>query len=213
MSHFDPKAFAQAIKLGDGAALEEIIAAYPGCLTIKLRSAQTGSYSFDDPLSFAAHTGLVKTTEILLKHGAPLEDKHIQSAREWQTVETLALLERTLADRKKEEELAAQRKAEEKNREKWTLTSPYEVVREKTIADWRLTDIFNFQTRERMKIMKSLDNSHTDVKHYGFDDMKDKSAVEQAFERQKELGGLADPQSVVGPVSARNLKAMKGVTP
>lgn len=76
----------------------------------------------------------------------------------------------------------------------WKLLSPTDIAR--VVADerigYKLTDIFNFGARERIRIVCNLQTRTDTVETRSFADLPDKGQLEEAFRALKAAGGTAD---------------------
>ncbi|MEZ0225284.1 MAG: ankyrin repeat domain-containing protein [Alphaproteobacteria bacterium] len=68
---------------------------------------------------------------------------------------------------------------------------------EETIG-YRITEIFNFSARERTTLYQNLDTKIETAETRSFDQIGDKSALEQALTELQKRGGMADAGSISG---------------
>ncbi len=93
--------------------------------------------------------------------------------------------------KREEQTLLARRQGE------WFLDTPKEVRLEKDTGGFHLTDVFNFETRERTSFWCKMKGAEPfSVERKSFDDFADKTPLELAFDQQKELGGTAERSSI-----------------
>jgi hypothetical protein len=80
----------------------------------------------------------------------------------------------------------------------WILVSQQQVahLQSHERVGYRLTDIFNFQSRERVRITFNLHTRSDVIDTKSFDEIPDKGPIEEAFQNLKRLGGQAS-QSVI----------------
>jgi hypothetical protein len=80
----------------------------------------------------------------------------------------------------------------------WTLLSESQIARAQTHEKlgYRLTDIFNFRDRERVRIVHNLETRADQASSLAFDDMTDKTQLLDAREQLIRLGGNAPEESV-----------------
>ncbi|MEZ0260788.1 MAG: ankyrin repeat domain-containing protein [Alphaproteobacteria bacterium] len=80
----------------------------------------------------------------------------------------------------------------------WTLLSESQVARAQTHEKlgYRLTDIFNFRDRERIRILHNLETKADQASSLSFDDISDKTQLEDARAQLIQLGGDAPEESV-----------------
>lgn len=80
----------------------------------------------------------------------------------------------------------------------WNVLSPQQIARIETHAQlgYRLTDIFNFRDRERLRIVNNLDTRADQVESRSFDDFADKAALEEARVELQNRGGNV-PETVL----------------
>ena len=80
----------------------------------------------------------------------------------------------------------------------WTLTSSCEVMSVRRLPDnsFRLTEIFNFESRRVTAITKDLKSGHLAQSILFFDEIPDTQFVHRAHEKLTELGGKADPLAI-----------------
>lgn len=81
----------------------------------------------------------------------------------------------------------------------WTVLSPEEIARTQSHEKlgYRLTDIFNFRDRERIRIVNNLDTRADQVQMNSFDDFADRTPIENARLELQKRGGNA-PESELG---------------
>jgi hypothetical protein len=95
----------------------------------------------------------------------------------------------------------------------WVLVSPQQVahLQSHERVGYRLTDIFNFQSRERVRITFNLHTRSDVIDTKSFDEIPDKGPLEEAFQNLKRLGGQAN-QSVIyfRPVPKLNGPSLTG---
>ena len=80
--------------------------------------------------------------------------------------------------------------------EKWQLASEDSVAQVcdmKTLG-YRITEVFNFASRERIRIVNNLKTKADNVETTPFDSLPDRAQLEEAFSALKKLGGRADPK-------------------
>ncbi|TAL28225.1 MAG: ankyrin repeat domain-containing protein [Alphaproteobacteria bacterium] len=80
----------------------------------------------------------------------------------------------------------------------WTLLSESQIARSQTHEQlgYRLTDIFNFRDRERLRIVHNLETKADQAASLSFDDISDKSQLEDARIQLIRLGGDAPEETV-----------------
>ena len=93
--------------------------------------------------------------------------------------------------------------------DQWTLLSPERVVHvmDDKILDRKIADTFNFSARERLLTIKDLSSGQTQVILKSFDEITDKTPVEQAWQELRRLGGTAEESLITA--SPRKLKSLK----
>jgi len=64
---------------------------------------------------------------------------------------------------------------------------------------YKITDVFNFASRERIRIVNNLKTRADNVETTSFDDLRDNAQVQEAFAKLKELGGNADEPAAKKP--------------
>jgi len=82
----------------------------------------------------------------------------------------------------------------------WALTAPAEVacVSEKAAVGYKLTDIFNFESREHTRIAANLETGAESQSVRNFDEFSDKKILEEAHRHLVKLGGKADIAVIYG---------------
>lgn len=85
-------------------------------------------------------------------------------------------------------------------RQGWALTAPAEVanVSDKSAVGYRLTDIFNFESRQYTRIAANLETGAESQTVRSFDDFSDKKFLEDAHRNLTKLGGKADIAVIYG---------------
>lgn len=80
----------------------------------------------------------------------------------------------------------------------WTLLSESQVARSQTHEKlgYRLTDIFNFRDRERIRILHNIETKADQASSLSFDDISDKTQLEDARAQLISLGGNAPEESI-----------------
>jgi hypothetical protein len=154
------------------------------------------------PIHDAAYKGHFETVVELLKAGADpnLRTHEGKTAYGWAVVrehpEVAELLEPYM---KKVVEFAAENnlKTEQppERPDGWKVLSPQQIARSETHEKlgYRLTDIFNFRDRERVRIVNNLATKADQVESRSFDDFSDKAAIEAArLELQARGGDVPD---------------------
>jgi hypothetical protein len=114
----------------------------------------------------------------------------------------------TLEEASKRQILLAEEKAREKQRQKeadevakragqWVLSAHAEVMFGRTLPvnGYRLTEIFNFETRRWISITETY-NGHVAQNDRFFDEVADKEILRQALAKFTELGGKANPDII-----------------
>jgi hypothetical protein len=88
----------------------------------------------------------------------------------------------------------AQKTKEQRLAGTWSRTSICEVVYTRDLPDnsYRLTEIFNFESRRVTAITKDLKSGHLAQNILFFDDIPDTQFVHQAHDKLTELGGTVD---------------------
>ncbi len=86
---------------------------------------------------------------------------------------------------------------------KWKLASADSVAQVCEMKDlgYRITEVFNFASRERIRIVNNLKTKADNVETTSFDSLPDRAQLEEAFAALKKLGGKADPKSVDGKMT------------
>jgi hypothetical protein len=76
----------------------------------------------------------------------------------------------------------------------WKLVSEHSVahVSEMTDIGYKLADVFNFETRERIRIVNNLKTRADHVETTGFSELSDRKQIEDAHAALVRLGGTAD---------------------
>ena len=82
----------------------------------------------------------------------------------------------------------------------WELMSPAQVAHTAVgaKAGYKVTDVFNFASRERIRIINNLDTKRDQVETKTFDELAGTGVLEDAFKALTRLGGKADAQSIGG---------------
>lgn len=86
--------------------------------------------------------------------------------------------------------------------ERWRLVSPDSVSRTDELGGelkdegYRITDLFNFASRERIRIVHNLKTRADAVETVAFDDLRDARQVQDAFAALQRLGGKAGPAAL-----------------
>lgn len=80
----------------------------------------------------------------------------------------------------------------------WELMDETRVAHtaESAVSGYRLTDIFDFAARERIRIVHNTLTQKDNIETVSFDDMGEGTALRAAFDALKSLGGQADAQSI-----------------
>lgn len=176
------------------------------------------------PLHVAASNGQTGAVALLLKAGADpnLRDRNGQTpAQSTSKRETSGLLDRYTEDPLYLYGLAEKKtSAPEKPAPvvktavpEWSLVNETLVARNVVAKDigYRLTDIFDFHSRERIRIVQNLETKQDKVETTAFADIAEKTALQAAFEALTRLGGKAEPPS--GIDKPAKLQPPQGATP
>lgn len=80
----------------------------------------------------------------------------------------------------------------------WSLLGAQQVGRalESAPLGYRLTDVFDFHARERIRIVHNIATQKDTVETVSFDGFAEDAPLKEALKALKELGGVADEQSV-----------------
>jgi hypothetical protein len=151
------------------------------------------------PIHNAAYHGHFDIVVDLLKAGADpnLRTSEGKTAYGWALArshpEVAELLEpymKKVVDFAVEHNLKTEQPAEKP--EGWAVLSPQQIARTETHAQlgYRLTDIFNFRDRERLRIVNNLATKADQVESRSFDDFADKASIETARLALQARGGM-----------------------
>ena len=95
----------------------------------------------------------------------------------------------------------------------WRLVSSTEVAHTRWLraVDRQLTEVFNFETRERLILTRNLKTGAEGVSApQNFKDIANRRLIEEAMERMEHLGGKVDRDAVWLEVDKRNKKDLPG---
>lgn len=97
----------------------------------------------------------------------------------------------------------------------WALLGPQQVGRtlESAPLGYRLTDVFDFHARERIRIVHNTATQKDTVDTVAFDGIGEDAPLKAAFHALKELGGVADEQSIRRLDKPAKLPPPQGATP
>jgi hypothetical protein len=157
------------------------------------------------PIHDAAYRGNFDAVVELLKAGADpnLRTEEGKTAYGWavarkapEVAELLSPYMKKVVELAQEKNLAVPETAERPKG--WTLLSPQQIARTETHEQlgYRLTDIFNFRARERVRIVTNLETKADQVASLSFDDITDKTQLEDARQELVRQGGNAPEQAV-----------------
>lgn len=92
----------------------------------------------------------------------------------------------------------------------WTLFPPSTIahVSDYSPVGYRLTEIFNFETRQYLMITRNTDSGFESATQSGFDDLRDKTALSRAFDALTKAGGKADPHVINSGYLLRHKEAL-----
>lgn len=144
------------------------------------------------PLHDAAYAKSYEAAALLLSLGADpaiKRDDGRDTVEFCQSDEVQALIDPSYEEKRRAERIAGT----------WSCATPKEVKHTYEMPDegYRLTDVFNFETRHFRSIVESSRGvSHT-IRF--FDEIPDRTILHQAFQKLKELGGDAAEQSIYNP--------------
>lgn len=154
------------------------------------------------PIHDAAYRGNFDAVVELLKAGADpnLRTEEGRTAQGWASIrkapeiaEILAPYMKNVAELAQEKDLKIPEAAVTPTG--WSVLSPQQIARIETheALGYRLTDIFNFRDRERVRIVNNLSTKADQVATVSFDDFADKSPIEAArLELQARGGNVPD---------------------
>ncbi len=110
------------------------------------------------------------------------------------TAGNIARLEQILAKKKMGAEAPAQAQ-EVKNAEQWQYMAPDAVahVTDYPAAHYRLTEIFNFETRQYIYALQNRETGFESSSLKDFDEIRDKNMLGRAYDAFTKAGGKADP--------------------
>lgn len=158
------------------------------------------------PIHDAAYGGHFDIVVELLKAGADpnLRTEEGRTAHGWADIRKQPDIAAVLAPyMKKPVEIAEEKRlklpaAPEAPPTDWTLLSGHQVARAQTMTTlgYRLTDVFNFRDRERVRIVHNLETKADQASSQSFDDISDKTQLEDARAQLILLGGNAPEESV-----------------
>ena len=82
----------------------------------------------------------------------------------------------------------------------WSLVTKQSVAHVSTVeaAGYKISDVFNFSSRERIRIVNNLKTKADNVETTSFDDLPDSKQVKEAYAALTRLGGTADPAAAEG---------------
>lgn len=177
-----------------------------------LAAAITGKLDLDQmdqegelPLNLAIKEMNATAISALIRAGAnpQLQDGLGVTAHELARQKDLAHIFMPSRPSPEEDRKAVTENALEKN-EQWKVLARTRICHVTNDPDigQRLTDIFNFTTRERITTVLDLDRNVQSTVLTPFDAMPDKDVITSAFEQLQALGGTADPTAIYG--AARN---------
>lgn len=146
-----------------------------------------------------------KPASLLLERAKEAEQRRRdeEAARERKLQESL----------EKAEEERRVRKEKIQSRGYWQKTSDEEVSRTKhqPALARHLKDVFNFRTRERLSVVIDPKTEKVEALTItGFDQMTDKTLLEEALEEFQKQGGTADRSVLRGPVLSRAPRPLMG---
>lgn len=158
------------------------------------------------PIHDAAYAGKFDAVVALLKNGADpnLRTQEGKTAYGWalarkhpEVAELLSPYMKKVVDFAVEHNLKTETPVE-KAPEGWMVLSSQQIARAETHAElgYRLTDIFNFRDRERVRIVNNLATKADQVQTASFDDFTDKTAIEAARDELLRRGGTV-PDNVL----------------
>jgi len=81
----------------------------------------------------------------------------------------------------------------------WKLVGPESVAHQSGMEElgYKITDVFNFSSRERIRIVNNLKTRADSVTTVSFNDLGDTRQIEEALEALKRLGGTAPEDTAV----------------
>lgn len=195
---FEKGPYDAAVSAGDLKMLELLLALEPDTLNIR------SGYSERTPLHHAAYYGNKEAVVFLLSHGAGTEIRDgyrqtaMQVAEERKHSDIVHIL-RPYMQKDLEESLRTLREKEEpaSQEEVWRVLSPDRVahVHRDVVIGYRITDIFNFKTRERTTLCRNLETDGESAVLREFK-LLEQEVLQDAFDRLVALGGRPDPQSI-----------------
>lgn len=155
-------------------------------------------------LHYAAVAGDFPIVQMLVEHGADVNaldnegNKPETRARTWHRNGIADFLR----------DCAASRKPFAPVKTGWILTASEEIscVTEKKEIGYRLTDIFNFESRRATHIATNLETGAESQTVKFFDEFPDKKMLENALKKLTELGGKADAASISGGLFGPRVK-------
>jgi hypothetical protein len=147
------------------------------------------------PLHHAAHDGHLGLVQLLLKAGADpnLRTEEGRTAYGWATVRQMPEVAEAIAPYMKKAEINRAETDAPANRDGWRALSESQVahVESHKALGYRVTDIFNFRARERIRIVHNLETRADQAASLSFDDVADKASLEEARAELLRLGGSA----------------------
>jgi hypothetical protein len=152
------------------------------------------------PLHHAENQKALKAAAALLMHGADcsIRNESSKDTSEFCRSEKI----QQLRDPQYREKLAQKARAEKQKKidGSWKLTGPREVVHDHELPDsgWRMTDIFNFETRCWRACLRDAEHKGVTQNIVFFDDIPDTQILRHALGKLKELGGDADESAIEG---------------
>ena len=183
-----------AAETGHLESAQFLLEKYPELIKHTNRKGQT-------PLHTAAYSGHAEIAALLVAKGANPDAKDYDGRT--------ALYHAASHGHKEAEEvlLPVTKKAtmilssfEPRHDEEWKMLSPEKVARitfEQEIG-YRITDIFNFKARDRIRIVQNMQTKNETAETKSFDELPDRTALEEALAELNKRGGKADPSSVGG---------------
>lgn len=93
--------------------------------------------------------------------------------------------------------------AEEQKRWKMLSTQKVAHIMVETDIGYKITDVFNFESRDRTRIVQNLETKAETIETKSFDDIADKTPLETACEKLKQLGGQADAGSIYATLQGK----------
>lgn len=92
----------------------------------------------------------------------------------------------------------------------WVLVSEMAVakINEYASANYRLTEIFDFETRRSLGITRNLETGAECIILRDFDDIRNKSLLTQAFNAFTKAGGKADPRAIESGYVDRKMESL-----